>query len=85
MAGYTHANLFPILRAQPAYGRLFNDGDDNSGAQAVAVITNTAWTKYFGRDPSIVGKPVPVATNAANSLVIVGILPEGFDYDTVEF
>ena len=69
---YTQANLFSILRTQVTYGRLFTDADNKSGAQAVAVITDAAWTKYFGRDSSIIGKPLPVTMNATNSLVIVG-------------
>ncbi len=85
VTAFAHPNLFSILRVQPAVGRVFTNADDNSGAQPVAVITDAAWTKYFGRDPSIVGKPVKVAMNGAESLTVVGVLPEGFGYDKVEF
>jgi predicted permease len=84
-AAFTHSNLFRVLRTQPALGRLFTDADDARGAQAVAVITDAAWTKYFSRDASILDKPMRVAANGADTLTVVGILPEGFSYDTVEF
>ncbi len=82
--GYTHATLFSILRVQPSIGRLFNASDDNSGAEPVAVITDAAWTKYFGKDPAILGKPVKVAMANAKSITVVGVLPEGFDYDAID-
>jgi predicted permease len=85
VTAYTHPNVFSILRVQPAMGRLLNDADDHLGAQPAAVITNAAWTKYFGKDPTIIGKAIRVAMNGADSLTIVGVLPEGLEYDTVEF
>ena len=85
VAAYTHANLFHVLGTQPAVGRAFTEAEDRPGAQPVAVITNAAWEKYFGKNPSIVGRAVRVANGMADSLVIVGVMPPGFDYDTVEF
>ena len=85
VASYAHPNLFGILRVQPALGRMYSEAEDTPGAEAVAVITNSAWERYFGKDPAIVGKTVRVANGMTDSLRIIGVLPPGFDYDTVEF
>jgi predicted permease len=85
VAAYAHPKLFAILRARPALGRLFTDAEDRPGAEAVAVITQGAWERYFGRDPGIVGKTIRVANGMTSSLRIVGVMPAGFDYDAVEF
>jgi putative ABC transport system permease protein len=85
VAAYAHPNLFGILRVQPALGRMYSEAEDAPGAEAVAVITNTAWERYFGKDPAIVGKSVRVSNGMTESLRIIGVMPPGFEYDTVEF
>jgi putative ABC transport system permease protein len=85
VAAYAHPNLFGILRVQPVLGRMYSEAEDAPGADAVAVITNAAWERYFGKDPAIVGRTVRVANGMTESLRIVGVMPPGFEYDAVEF
>jgi len=50
------AGFFTTLRSQPLLGRTFSAGEDRSGADRVAVISEEWWTRSFHRDPGIVGK-----------------------------
>lgn len=84
VVAYAQPSLFPVLRVTPMKGRLFGEADAHPGAEARAVITFGAWEKYFGKNPGVVGKPVPVSTSGTASIVISGILPKGFEYDDVE-
>ena len=84
VVAYAHPNLFGILGVQPVLGRLFTDQEDRPGAAAVAVITNAAWERYFGKDPTVVGRTVRASNGSTDALTITGVLPPGFDYDTVE-
>ena len=83
--GFTHANLFSILRVQPVLGRLFRADEDAPGSEPAGVITDHAWERYFGRDPAVIGRHVRALAamegQQADSIVIVGILPPGFRYD----
>ena len=85
VAAYAHPNLFAILRVQPALGRVFTAAEDQPGAESVAVISQAAWERYFGKDPAIIGKTVRVANGMTDALRITGVLPPGFTYDGVEF
>jgi predicted permease len=84
-AGFTHANLFSILRVQPVLGRLFTADEDAPGVEPAGVITDRAWERYFGRDPAVIGRHVralaAMEDQQADSIVIVGVLPPGFRYD----
>ena len=37
------AALFPMLRARPALGRLFTEGDERPGANRLVILSNRAW------------------------------------------
>ena len=69
------SNLLTMLGAHPALGRLLTPEDDSPGLLSTAVLTDAMWTRRFGRDPNIVGKPVMI--NGQN-FEIVGVLPHGF-------
>jgi putative ABC transport system permease protein len=70
-------NFFSVLGVSPLLGRMFNEQDDTSGTNHVAVLSAGAWQRYFGRDPNIVGHSVDL--NGA-SYTIVGVLPSGASY-----
>ena len=71
------ANLFNILRARPALGRTFQDGDDLPGAEPVIMLGYDVWQDRFGGSPDVIGRTVH-----ANGEVrtIVGVAPEGFKF-----
>jgi predicted permease len=74
-AGIASANLFSVLRVQPAMGRLFIAEDDRPGAELVAVISDGFWRRRFGGDPTIVGRTIDLD---GDPYTVIGILPPGF-------
>src|SRR4030095_13662072 len=53
--------FFPLMRVQPLAGRLLTAADHEGKSADVVVISDALWTRRFGADPAIVGKPLPAA------------------------
>src|SRR6266513_1620213 len=69
-------NFFQTLEVQPALGRLFTSSDETApGANTVAVLSYSYWSRQFGADPSILNKPL--AVNGI-PLTVVGVARKGF-------
>ena len=68
--------LFQLLGARPAEGRLFSTEEEIPGRDAVAVLSHGFWQSRFGGDASWVGREVVLDGRVHQ---VVGILPEGFD------
>jgi predicted permease len=71
------ANLFAVLGAAPARGRVFAAGEDAPGRDAEVILSDALWRTKFGGDPSVVGKVI--ALNGVNRQII-GIMPARFSY-----
>ena len=71
------ANYFDLLRARPLAGRFFEQGEDQNGAQNVAIIGEALWKRDFGGSPSVIGKTVRI--NAA-PVTIVGVVANAQRY-----
>jgi putative ABC transport system permease protein len=86
--GYANPNLFDLFKLQPAMGRVFTASEDTAGGEPVGVITDRAWERFFGRDPSVVGRHVRIrlsfAGTSADSMVIAGVLPPGFRFSNID-
>jgi putative ABC transport system permease protein len=67
----------PLLRVQPALGRLFDKQDDTPGSPLRVVLTYGYWQRRFGGAPNIVGKPLKVGEEAGE---IIGVLPSSFRF-----
>lgn len=76
----TH-DLFPLLGAQPALGRLFSEDDDREGAQGAVILSWGLFRGAFGGDSSVIGRRV---TLDDEPYVVVGVMPEGFAYPSRE-
>jgi predicted permease len=72
-------NYFDVLGMHPALGRLFRPGDGQKGAAPVIVLSYAAWQRYFGGDPSAVGRTLVIPYTEQHAR-IVGVLPAGFTY-----
>jgi predicted permease len=74
---YVTGNLFEVLGARPALGRLLLPSDDSTSR--VIVLSYGAWRRQFNADPSVIGHHV---TNLHDQSVctIVGVAPPGLDY-----
>jgi predicted permease len=68
-------NYFSGYGAHALIGRTITPEDDQPDAALVTVITYRAWERYFGADPSVIGKTV--ALNKTG-FTIVGVLPRGY-------
>jgi predicted permease len=66
------ANLFPLLRAGPALGRAFASEEGN-----VVLLSHALWTRRFGANPAMVGKPIRLT---GESYTVVGVMPAGFQF-----
>jgi len=52
-------NFYGQLGFQSALGRAIQASDDEApGSGSVAVISDSLWTRFFGRSPSVIGKTI---------------------------
>lgn len=68
------ANLFQLLGAHTAAGRLLVPEDDRPEAERVVVIGYALWQRSFGGRMDVIGQPVSLN---GQRHVIVGVLPRG--------
>jgi putative ABC transport system permease protein len=66
------AGLLPTLGVQPILGRALTPDDDKVGAAPVVLLSDSFWSRKFGRDPNVIGKPL---TLDGEIYTIVGVLP----------
>jgi putative ABC transport system permease protein len=66
---------FPLTGLRPVAGRLLEASDDRAGAPPAAVLSERAWIRLVGRDPSIVGATIQLNRRP---VTIVGIAPRAF-------
>jgi macrolide transport system ATP-binding/permease protein len=75
-AGFVSGNYFEMLGARVSQGRPLADFDlKASGTNAVAVLSDQAWTRLFNRDPAAIGTTIELNRE---SLVIVGVMRPEF-------
>lgn len=70
------AELFRVLGAMPALGRVFRPGEDTASRDRVAILSDALWTSRFARDRGIVGRTVDIDGTARE---VVGVMPPAFD------
>ncbi|MCW5980442.1 MAG: ABC transporter permease [Bryobacteraceae bacterium] len=70
------ANLFSVLGARPAHGRLFHQSEE-PGSERVAVLSDSLWRMAFGGDRTLVGRQIML--NDAG-FTVIGIMPPGFQF-----
>jgi predicted permease len=68
-------NFHSVLGVKAVLGRTITTEDDDASAAPVAVISDSYWTRRFGRDPAIVGKVVRVSNVP---VTIVGVIAPEF-------
>ena len=72
------SSFFPIFGARASLGRTFSAEEDRAGKTSSVILTHGFWTRRFGSDRSIVGKPL---TLNGNTLTIIGVMSEDFSFD----
>ncbi|HEV3056914.1 MAG TPA: ABC transporter permease [Vicinamibacterales bacterium] len=71
------SDLFPMLGVRSLLGRAFTTDDDKPGAARTAVLAESTWTKYFSRDPAIVGRSIVLDGDA---FTVIGVMPASFEF-----
>jgi predicted permease len=71
------ASGFGVARTPPLLGRYLVPDDEREGAPRVVVIGHEAWRTRFAGDPGVVGRTVRLG---ADPHVVVGVMPEGFEF-----
>ena len=69
--------VLPLLKVQPALGRLFSRQDDSPGTQETVILTFGYWKGRFGGDRSVIGRRILIDGRATE---IVGVLPGEFRF-----
>src|SRR5690349_5177451 len=54
------ASFFDVLHVGPAIGRAFTPENEVAGRDHVVVLSDAAWHRFFGGDPQIVGRLIPL-------------------------
>jgi putative ABC transport system permease protein len=75
------AELLPLFGVPASHGRMFRPGEDQAGADRVAVLTDALWQRRFGGDGGVVGRSV---TLSGEAYTVVGIMPQGFRFTGAE-
>ena len=70
-------SLFPLLGVQAQLGRTFLPEEAQKGRDNVVILSNGLWKRRFGSNPNVVGARLTIN---AQTYVVVGVLPPGFQY-----
>jgi len=70
-------DFFSVLGLTPMIGRVIGEQDNKPGSDHVALLSASAWNRYFGKDPGVVGRSVNLNGTA---FTIIGVLPTGIVY-----
>jgi putative ABC transport system permease protein len=71
------ANLFPMLGAKAAQGRLISAEENQTGRDNVMVVSHKFWQTRLGGEPNVIGRGVRLSDL---SYTIVGVTPAGFEF-----
>jgi predicted permease len=65
-------SFFSVLGVTPLLGRALNEQDDLADGAHVAVLSNSAWHRYFGGDRNVIGRGIQLNGSA---YTVIGVLP----------
>jgi len=68
---------FNVFGARPILGRTFTAEEDHQGANAVAVLSYSAWQKVFGGNRNVVGQTVMLNQKPYR---VIGVMRSDFDW-----
>ncbi|MFL6215596.1 MAG: ABC transporter permease [Blastocatellia bacterium] len=71
------ADLFPLLGAQAATGRIFSRDEDKNGAPLTVILSHKLWQQRYHGDPGVIGSSLTINSK---SYTVIGVMPEGFQF-----
>ncbi|HZU21428.1 MAG TPA: ABC transporter permease [Terriglobales bacterium] len=74
---HTEANFFSLLGQRAMLGRTWAAGEDEPGADHVAILSYGLWQTHFAGDPSVINRQVELNSE---KYTIVGVMPPTFAY-----
>ncbi len=74
LIGQVSPNFFDLLGVGAQLGRTFRAGDDSDCGNCV-VLSYPTWSRFFGKDPAILGRTISVDEIPAQ---VIGVLPSRF-------
>jgi hypothetical protein len=77
ITGQVSADLFSVLRVNPALGRVFTNEEDKPGGAPVVVLSYGLWQRRFGGQTSILNQPI---TLNGKTYTVIGIMPQDYQY-----
>jgi putative ABC transport system permease protein len=69
-------DYFNVLGVNPMLGRPIARADDEPGREDVVVMSHRLWTRAFGSDAGIVGRPIRLS---GRQYTVIGVMPAAFD------
>ena len=75
VGSHVSAAVFPMLGIPPLLGRAFESRAEAAGADAVVVLSEAAWRRYFNADDALIGKIIVLD---GRGRTVVGVMPGGF-------
>ena len=73
--GFASATLFPMLGAEPRFGRLFTAADEKPGNDHAVLLTDAFFDRHCQRNPTCIGRSLTLDGVAHT---IIGVLPPRF-------
>jgi predicted permease len=73
-------NFFQLLGVQPQLGMLFTAEECKFNGPKVVLLGHGLWVRRFASDPGIVGRSLRLNDQSVN---VIGVLPESFDFASV--
>jgi hypothetical protein len=70
-------SYFAMLRANAQLGRIFTADDYHPGIAERAVISDSLWTRRFGRDSAVLGTKIRLDNDLYE---IIGVMPASFEH-----
>ncbi|HVG29698.1 MAG TPA: ABC transporter permease [Pyrinomonadaceae bacterium] len=71
--------FFPALGVAPAQGRNFSADEDKPGGNKTVILSHGIWQRRFGANPAALGQQLTLNNE---SYTVVGILPQGFEWQS---
>src|SRR5271170_6003253 len=68
-------SFFPLVGVYPFYGRAFDAGEGEVGANQRVILSYALWKQVYGGDPSAIGRQLRLH---GNPLTVVGVMPKNF-------
>lgn len=77
----TSRGLLPMLGIAPVAGRTFTIAEDTARGPKVALISESLWTRSFGRAPQAIGGAIRLDDEA---YTVVGVMPDQADFGMLQ-